>query len=78
MSSQLHTVSGADLCRLHVPPSPFPVEAKVVVDRGGQLVKSSAFYVRVGNATREIIDEAERQRYVASRWGSGGSRMLGT
>ena len=32
VSVQLHTVDGQDLCRVHVPPSSFPVEAHVVVD----------------------------------------------
>ena len=70
VSTQLHTVDGADLCRVHVPPSSFPVEASVKVDKGGQLVKKTAFYVRVGNGTREITEPAERQKYIASRWGT--------
>jgi type I restriction enzyme R subunit len=68
VSIQLHTVDGHDLCRVHVPPSTFPVEAHVVVDRRGQLERKTAFYVRIGNATREITDVAERQRYVQQRW----------
>jgi type I restriction enzyme, R subunit len=72
VSSQVHKVNGGDLCRAHVRPSPFPVEARVVVDRRGQMEKKTAFYVRVGNGTREITDEAERHRYVASRWGTAG------
>jgi type I restriction enzyme, R subunit len=70
-SIQLHTVDGQDLCRVHVPPSTFPVEAQVVVDQRGQLARKTAFYVRVGNATREIRDATERQRYVQQRWGAG-------
>jgi hypothetical protein len=73
VSTQLHTVDGGDVCRVHVPPSSFPVDATVTVDKGGQLRKKTAFYVRIGNATREITDAAERQKYVATRWGSGGS-----
>jgi len=74
VSAQIHAVNGGDLCRVHVPPSSFPVEARVVIDHKGQMEKKTAFYVRVGNGTREITDETERQRYVASRWGSGGAR----
>lgn len=70
VSTQIHTVDGADLCRVHVPPSTFPVDATVKVDKGGQLVKKTAFYVRIGNGTREIADPAERHKYVAARWGS--------
>ncbi len=71
VSSRLHHVDGHDLCRVHVPPSGFPVEARVVVDKAGRLEKRTAFYVRVGNGTREITDLEERGRYVAARWGSG-------
>ncbi len=70
VTAQLHTVSGGDLCRVHVPPSTFPVEAKVVVEKKGQLETKTAFYVRIGNGTREITDPSERQKYIASRWGS--------
>jgi type I restriction enzyme R subunit len=77
VSTQLHTVDGDDVCRVHVPPSSFPVDATVTVDKGGQLLKKTAFYVRIGNATREITDTGERQKYVASRWGSGNSASGG-
>ena len=70
-SSQIHTVDGADFCRVHVPPSGFPVEATVTVDKKGQILTKTAFYFRIGNGTREITDPVERQRYIASRWGGG-------
>jgi type I restriction enzyme R subunit len=65
---QVHAVDGKDLCRIHVRPSAFPVEAKVVVDNKGQFEKKTTFYVRLGNGTREIGDPVERQKYIASRW----------
>ncbi|MDQ3689039.1 MAG: hypothetical protein M3406_03205, partial [Chloroflexota bacterium] len=68
VSTQLHTINGDDICRVHVAPSSFPVEANVVVDKGGQLQKKTAFYVRIGNGTWEITDPAERQKYIACRW----------
>ncbi|MGI8701615.1 MAG: RNA-binding domain-containing protein [Nocardioidaceae bacterium] len=71
VSVQLHTVDGADLCRVHVRPSGFPVEATVVADKGGQRTKKVAFYVRIGNGTREMNDPVERARYVAGRFGRG-------
>lgn len=40
------------------------------VDKGGQLAKKIAFYVRIGNGTRELTDPAERHKYVAARWGN--------
>ncbi len=69
---QLRTVDEADLCRVHVPPSDIPVEATVAADKGGQTTKRSAFYVRIGNGTREIVDDAERAKYVAGRFGLDG------
>lgn len=68
--AQLHTVDGQDLCRVHVLPSPFPVDAKVVVDKGGQLETRTAFYVRVGNGTQALPDD-ERTKYVTGRWPGG-------
>jgi type I restriction enzyme R subunit len=70
VSVQLHTVDGADLCRVHVTPSTFPVDANVIVEKDGQSRKKTAFYVRIGNGTREITDPNERQRYIATRWGA--------
>jgi type I restriction enzyme R subunit len=69
VSIQVHTVDGEDLYRIHTPPSRFPVDATVKVDKGGQLLKKTAFYIRIGNGTREIAEPAERQKYIASRWG---------
>jgi len=71
VSVQIHTVEGHDLARVHVRPSTFPVEAQVVVDRKGQFERKTAFFVRLANGTREITDPAERQRYIAGRWGTG-------
>jgi hypothetical protein len=65
---QMYSINGDDLCRVHVRPSAFPVEATATVDSKGQFKKRTAFYVRVANGTREIIDPAERQKYIASRW----------
>jgi hypothetical protein len=35
------------------------------------MTKKTAFYVRAANGTREL-DEAERAKYVTSRWPSAG------
>lgn len=77
VSAQVHTVDGRDLCRVHVPPSGFPVDAQVKVDKSGQVLKKFAFYIRVGNGTREITDPAEKQKYIASRWGTGTPEKTG-
>ncbi|MCI0677849.1 MAG: hypothetical protein L0Z63_02235 [Actinobacteria bacterium] len=60
------------LVGFHVRPSAFPVEASVTVLRDGQHWKKKAFYVRLNNQTHEITDEAEKQKYIAQRWGSTG------
>ncbi|MGF1472938.1 MAG: DEAD/DEAH box helicase family protein [Rubrobacteraceae bacterium] len=66
----LHVGSpGDDLCRVHVRPSGFPVEAKVTeVDKQGQYQKV-VFYGRFGGATRAISDESELERYKQQIWG---------
>ena len=68
VSHEILEVGGKDLCRVHVRPSKFPVEADV--DKNGQHVKKRLFYGRFGNATRPITDPAEREKYVAQVWGS--------
>jgi type I restriction enzyme, R subunit len=72
ISVQVHTVDGHDLCRAHVQPSAFPVDATVTVDKNGQFHKKTAFYVRLANGTKEITDPTERQKYIAGRWPHGG------
>lgn len=68
VSTQIHTIDGRDLARVHVNPSGVPVDATVtVVDKQGQHAKKTAFYVRVGNGTKELV-ESERVKYVAGRW----------
>ena len=63
------TAGEHDLCRVHVNPSNHPVDAKVTVMKSGQHQKQTAFYIRQNNATREITDEAQKQKYIAQRWG---------
>lgn len=43
------------------------MDATVLVDRKGQLVKDTAFFVRVGNATKKL-NEVEREKYLGTRW----------
>jgi hypothetical protein len=63
-------VGGRDLCRVHVTPSAFPVDAEVTeADKNGQHKKKTAFYGRFGNGTREIPDPEERNRYRLHVWG---------
>jgi len=50
VSVQFHTVDGADVCRVHVQPSALPVDAKVTMEKNGQLYKKTAFYVRIDPA----------------------------
>lgn len=70
ISHEILEVAGKDLCRVHVRPSAFPVEAEVVeVDKGGQHVKKWLFYGRFGNGTRPITDPEERERYQVQVWG---------
>ena len=70
VTTYIHTVESRDLCRVHARPSGFPVDAKVTVGVKGQMEKKTAFYVRLANGTREM-DSAEKQKYIAGRWGVG-------
>ncbi len=71
MTVRIHTVNGHDVCRIHVQPSVFPVDATVTIEKKGKFQQKTTFYVRLGNGTREISDPQERQKYIAGRWGSG-------
>jgi type I restriction enzyme, R subunit len=67
VSVQVHTVDGRDLYRVHVRPFAVPVDARVTVQRNGQLLKETAFYVRIGNSTKKL-DDAEKAKYILNRW----------
>jgi len=70
VTTQIHTIGGHDVCRVHVKPSGHPVHATVsVADKSGQMQKKQVFYVRMNNGTRSIDGEEELQKYVQSRWG---------
>ena len=69
VTSQVHTVDGKDVCRVHIKPSGHPVHAEVTtVDKNGQHQKKRLFYVRMNNGTRSIDDESEIEKYIAGRW----------
>lgn len=69
VTTQIHTIDGKDICRVHVRPSGFPVEAKVTeVDKKGQHKKTTNFYARINNGTHKFTDDAEKQKYIAQRW----------
>lgn len=70
ITTQVHTIDGRDLCRVHVRPSGHPVHAEVtIIDGRGQRQKHRMFYVRMNNSTRAIEDESEIDKFVAARWG---------
>jgi hypothetical protein len=47
-------------------------------DKDGQMLKRTAFYVGIGNGTREITDPAQKQKYIAGRWSRGQDAAAGT
>jgi type I restriction enzyme R subunit len=70
VTHEILEVDGKDLCRVHVKPSNFPVEAEVVeVDKNGQHLKKTVFYGRFGNGTRAVPDPGERELYTVQVWG---------
>lgn len=68
VNTVVHQVDGHDICRVHVEPSGHPVEAEVTVKDKGGLAKKQAFFIRLNNKTAEITDEAEKEKYIATRW----------
>ncbi len=72
VTTQVHTIGGNDVCRVHVKPSGHPVHAQVtLVDNAGQHEKTRLFYVRMNNGTRAVDDDAEIEKYIAHRWDKG-------
>lgn len=64
-----HGNGGKHLCRVHVNPSPVPVEAVVTkTDKDGQHSKATVFCERLNNQTRELTGD-EKTQYIAQRWG---------
>jgi hypothetical protein len=35
VTTQIHTIDGEDLCRVHVRPCGFPIDATIVIDKKG-------------------------------------------
>jgi type I restriction enzyme R subunit len=69
VAPQFHTIEGRDIARVHVQPSAVPVMAEItVVDKHDQHQKKTAFFVRVGNGTKELDDDDERGKYIKTRW----------
>ncbi len=67
---QIHKVNGGEVCRVQVDPAGFPVDAKVIIQKpGGPKETRTEFYVRVANGTK-ALNAVEREKYVATRWGS--------
>jgi type I restriction enzyme R subunit len=64
---QMHVIDGKSICRIHVHPSGFPVDARVIVEKSGQQRKEVKFYVRTGNSTH-ALDESEKAKFILSRW----------
>ena len=71
LTTEIVALGGVDICRVHVKPCGFPVEAKIVtVDKKGQHAKKTCCYFRLNNGTSPPLaaDDPEWQRYIAQRW----------
>jgi type I restriction enzyme, R subunit len=69
VTSEILTIDGHDLCRVHVRPSKFPVEATVTYLKNGQHEKKTQLFVRFGNATKPITDTDEAEKFKLQIWG---------
>ena len=73
VTTEIYTVDGKDICRVHVRPSGFPVEAKVtVIDKQGQHVKQTNRYARINNATHKFVKDDQWEKFKQQRWPGGG------
>lgn len=70
LSVQVHSVDGADVCRMPVQPSPVPVEATITVAVREQLANKTAFFVRPGNSSRNSTRPSGQSTY----WDAGPDR----
>ena len=70
LTTEVVTVDGKDICRVHVKACGFPVEASVTeVDKKGQHVKKTVFYARINGQTIQLKeDDPEKQKYITQRW----------
>ena len=69
VTTEVLTVDGKDLCRVHVRPSKFPVEATITVVKKGQHQKVTQLFGRFGNGTKAITDPDEADKFKLQIWG---------
>lgn len=69
VTMRIHTIDGADVCRVQVRPSGWPVEAKITIDKAGQMVKKTVFYARTSNSIQSF-DGDEKVKYISDHWPS--------
>ena len=69
VTTEMLTVDGKDLCRVHVLPSNYPVEATVTYVTNGQHEKKIQLFGRFGNATKPITDPDEADKFKLQIWG---------
>ena len=67
-TTQMRTVDGHDICRVHVKPCGFPVEVKVTEIKKGQHVKLEYCYNRINNGTHKFIGDNEWEKFKNYRW----------
>ena len=64
VTTQIQTVDGKDVCRVHVEPSGHPVSAELPGAEKGKPV----FFARLNNRTQAVDDELQIEHYVHDRW----------
>ena len=69
VTTEMLAVDGKDLCRVHVQPSKFPIDATVTYVKKGQHEKRTEFFFRFGNGSRAVKDPAEVEKLKQQVWG---------
>lgn len=69
VTTEIYTVDGKDICRAHVRPCGFPVDAKVtIIDNKGQHIKQTNRYARINNKTHKFQSDDEWEKFKSQRW----------
>ena len=69
VTTEIVDIDGKDICRVHVKPCGFPVEAKVtIIDKKGQHIKQTNRYARINNKTHKFSSDDEWEKFKSQRW----------
>lgn len=69
VTTEMLVVDSKHLCRVHVQPSKFPVDATVTYVKKGQHEKRTEFFFRFGNQSKAVKDPTQIEQLKLQVWG---------